>query len=214
MSLSLMVPAGEVRHQLSHDLESLFLVFLHVVRFLSAPKGDNTHDNNRVQTHQISRWHHEASPTIMFTDKKSDLRDIFIDPKSYITDYWLPIAPYLKELFEAVYPDIGALFTAQGSSVTTSQFVAILTKARKHCENLHEQPINYAAISASPSTANRKRRSTDPNPGRKAKRSRKARATTSKLPRSQPAQSSVQVQVTPRKTVVGRFSDWEDSAGI
>lgn len=205
ISLNLMVPqeSSKVQHQLTHDLESLFLVFLHVIRFLSAPSRDIAGDNNRKKTHQIARWHHEPDVEIMFTDKKSDLRDLYIKPELYITEYWRPIAPYLKRLFEAMYPDIQALYTTYTSSITVDQFVSILTEARDHCDKLSEKGINYARVLA---PAQKKRPSTtDLHAGGKAKKSRKTG-----VPKGQLDQGSEQPNTG--GTAVGRFSGWKDSS--
>lgn len=202
MSLSLSSPTrtAEVQHKLAHDLESLFLVFLHIMRFLSSPRGDIESDRNREKTHHISRWHHEPSEKIMFSDKKSDLLEIYIDPETYITQYWRPVAPYLKELFEAVYPDLSFIHRNYDSPITPSTFVSILMKARNHCQDLFETKVNYAEINMAPPS--KKRPSTALATEQKAKKPRKTQKR--QTVRADPPPN-------PRRTRVGRFSNWDNS---
>lgn len=203
MSLDLSAPtkSAAVKHKLSHDLESLFLVFLHIMRFLSSPRGDIEADNDGELKHQISRWHHEPSPNILFSDKRADLLDIFINPEGYITEYWRPVAPYLKELFTAVYPDISFIHQDYSSPITPSKFISILTGARDHCALLLENKINYAEILPPPS---KKRPSSTLPSEKKVKKPRKAKV-------RQAARDDAQPVPQARKTQVGRFSAWEDS---
>ncbi len=152
MSLSISDPknSAQVKHQLAHDLESLFLVFLHIVRFLSAPRGDNEDDNNRSQHLQIARWHHEEKPAFLFSNKKADLLDVYAEPETYISQYWHPVIPYLKKLFKAVYPDLSFMDRDYSSPITPEAFVSILSQARDFCLTLKENSLNYAVILAIP----------------------------------------------------------------
>ncbi|KJA13936.1 hypothetical protein HYPSUDRAFT_150995 [Hypholoma sublateritium FD-334 SS-4] len=203
MSLSMTDPANlaKVKHQLAHDLESLFLVFLHIVRFLSAPRGDIESDNDRPQRLQIARWHHEASQAFIFSDKKADLLEVYAEPQTYVTQYWHPVIPYLKKLFEAIYPDLSFINRDYSSPITPKTFVSILLEARNFCSTLNETSLNYATILATP----KKRPSTTTQTAEtRLKRPRNAK--------KRPTAARNDPQPKPRRLQVGRFSNWEDSA--
>ena len=202
MSLSISDPenSAKVKHQLAHDLESLFLTFLHIVRFLSAPRGDIESDNDRPDHLQIAQWHHEASQAFLFSDKKADLLDVYAEPKTYVTQYWHPIIPYLKKLFEAVYPDLSFIKRDYSSPITPKTFVSILSEARDFCLTLNENSLNYATILAIP----KKRPSTTQTAETRVKRARKTK--------KRPTAAQNNPQPKPRRLQVGRFSNWEDSA--
>ncbi len=91
IALSLTVPTDtRVVHRLSHDLESLFLVLLHILGFWAEPGVTN---NVETTSYRVSRWHTEANPKILLEDKTNDLRSIYEDP-GFICDRLL--APHLS----------------------------------------------------------------------------------------------------------------------
>lgn len=144
MAVDLMQPSKAVEHRLSHDLESLCLVLIHIIRFTSGPTGISV-GNTIPEPHRVAQWHHEANIAILQDAKKMDLKMISDKPEAFITDYWAPIAPYITKLLNVIYPGLASL-DMDSSAVTGEAFKSVLIEARDHCAKLSEMIPNYAAI--------------------------------------------------------------------
>lgn len=167
IALSLTVPTDtRVVHRLSHDLESLFLVLLHILGFWAEPGVTN---NVETTSYRVSRWHTEANPKILLEDKTNDLRSIYEDPDSFVTGYWRPISPYLKKLFKVVYPNIENVHISDTSSLSAPAFISVLSAALDFCKTLNEKESAYAKV---PHVASKKRPPPDMSDGGAPKRYR------------------------------------------
>lgn len=144
IALSLTVPTDKpVVHWLLHDLESLFLVLLHILGFWAEPGVVN---NVETTSYRMSCWHTEANPKILLEDKANDLYSIFEDPDSFVTGYWCPITPYLKQLFKVVYPNIKNVHISDTTLLSASAFISVLSAALDFCKTLNEKESGYAKL--------------------------------------------------------------------
>ncbi|KJA22489.1 hypothetical protein HYPSUDRAFT_122095, partial [Hypholoma sublateritium FD-334 SS-4] len=84
-------------HRLAHDLESLCMVLIHIVRFSCGPIGTNKGKINR-KTYRVSQWHHESDMQALEDYKKMDLKEIAENPELYVNGYWAPIASFIGKL--------------------------------------------------------------------------------------------------------------------
>lgn len=144
MALSLLTSIDKpITHRLSHDLESLFPVLLHIVGFWAEPGVVN---NVETTSYRVSRWHTEPNPKILLENKTNDLCSIFEDPGTFVTGYWRPIVPYLKQLFKVVYPNIENVNISDTTSLSASAFIAVLSAALDSCNKLNETESGYAKV--------------------------------------------------------------------
>lgn len=151
MAIELMAPKEPLVRKLAHDLESVFLVLLHIASFTCGPAGTSV---GKVKiSHRVAQWHHEPNIDILIDKKSIDIFYIHKSPDDRLTDYWLPIAPFIKELIAVVYP--GVPQCSMKNEATFERFRDVLTRALNHCRTLQETPSNYAAIR--PSVTSRKR---------------------------------------------------------
>ena len=133
-----------VIHRLAHDLESLCMVLIHIVRFLRGPIGTNKGQVNQ-KTYRVSQWHHESDMHALEDYKKLDLKEIAEHPELYVNSYWEPIAPFISKLIYLVYPGI-ATNDMYSTSLKHQEFKNLLIAARNHCSTLGEVPYNYCAF--------------------------------------------------------------------
>lgn len=131
-------------HRMDHDIESLFLAFLHIVRFTPGPAGNPGEDilatSNEIR---ISQWHHETLVSNVPHLKASDilrLRDIE-QLEEVLPEYWRPFASNIVKLIDAVYPQPGLpLNTGKNiSQLFRQELVNALEKSRE----LEETPHRY-----------------------------------------------------------------------
>lgn len=98
----------DFEHRIDHDIESLLLVFLHIVRFTCGPKGDPEKEiyvNEKELS--ITQWHHEPLIEQIAHHKSIDLlrlRGSIQFVSQVLPDYWKSIAPNLINLINIVYP--------------------------------------------------------------------------------------------------------------
>lgn len=199
MAIDLMKPSEPVEHRLSHDLESLCMVLIHIVRFTCGPAGTSV---GAIKTsHRVSQWHHEENVTFLKDAKKLDLKEIFDNPGDYISDYWAPITPYISSLLNTVYPGLETL-DMNSRELDSGAFKSILINARNHCATLSEPAANYAAFNppAVPSARKRSRSTSNPQDRPQLKHAR-------------PSAEMTLRRAPPRKARVVSFSEREASAG-
>lgn len=199
MSLSLLDAESQekaIEHRLSHDLESLFLVLLHIVGFLADP---GTINNVETSSFRVSRWHFEQFPAILKEYKENDLRAIYQEPESFLSQYWCPLAPYLQRLFRVVYSNIDTAFNMMDTtSLTSHAFISILTEARNEFAKYGEKESSYAKLPVAPP----KRRSPPANINATGQ-PKKSRLTSAE---------GDSERMHPRRARAIPFADWEDSA--
>ena len=141
MSIELMQPPEPVEHRLEHDLESVLLVILHILRFTRGPTA-NPVDEGKPRCFNIAIWHHEPAVELIKRHKICDITDWRKNPEAFNTNYWKPIAPFLPKLIDIIYPqDVGVTGPA-----TCRSFNEVLTAARDYCKTLQEVTSNYAAF--------------------------------------------------------------------
>lgn len=146
MAVKLMHPSGPpVEHRLSHDLESLCMVLLHIVRFMSGPVSASV-TKPLFESNRVLQWHAEVNINILRDLKRVDLQEMAKRPEVYITKYWAPIAPYITKLLKTIYPRVVEL-KLDSSTLTKEAFKSVLVKACDHCVKLSKIIPNYAAIS-------------------------------------------------------------------
>lgn len=161
MSVNLLKPSSPdpVIHRLSHDLESLCMILIHIVRFSYGPIGTINGTPNE-QTNRISQWHHESDIETLEDNKKMDLKAIAENPERYINGYWAPIVPYIQKLLYLVYPSI-ATNNMDSTALMHQEFKNVLISARDYCCKIPDFSYNYAAFNVSGSIG-RKRPREDP----------------------------------------------------
>jgi hypothetical protein len=101
MAMELMKPSKPVMHKLRHDLQSVALVFLHIVRFLGGPVGVTVGDI--LRSHCVAQWHHEHNITIMKDQNNGDIRLIRKNPAAHVSQYWHPLATYVAQLLTLAF---------------------------------------------------------------------------------------------------------------
>ncbi|KAF9482353.1 hypothetical protein BDN70DRAFT_801610 [Pholiota conissans] len=140
-AIELMKPSSLIMHQLKHDLESVFLVLLNIVRLTWGPGA--TGDECKVKPHfRISQWHHERSVERLKDLKEMDVRHVCKDPMPYLTDYWAPIAPFMQRFHDVFYP----VARVTESQAVYDAFKAVLIDAQNFCKTILEFVPNYAAF--------------------------------------------------------------------
>jgi hypothetical protein len=146
MSIDLMQPSKPLEHRLEHDLESMLLVILHIVRFTCGPTANPSAEVK--QDFNIAIWHYEHTPHLIKGYKRLDIHNMCIEPERFITNYWNPIASQITMLINLIYP--GGLHKKQHEMLTgpatCKSFKEILVAARDVCEGLQEQTPNYAGF--------------------------------------------------------------------
>lgn len=164
MAVELMQKADEItgqrqpmEHRLAHDLESVCLVLLHIVRFTCGPAGAI---GNIKSSYRISQWHYEHNIEIMKDQKIMDVQSISKAPTAYITEYWAPIAPFITKLIDVVYPQFKD--PQNKKEVTYEAFKDILIEARQQCMSLRENPHKYAAFKPPRSAPNQLKKRSRP----------------------------------------------------
>ncbi|KIJ90160.1 hypothetical protein K443DRAFT_47013, partial [Laccaria amethystina LaAM-08-1] len=96
MSIDLMQPSKPLEHRLEHDLESMLLVILHIVRFTCGPTANPSAEVK--QDFNIAIWHYEHTPHLIKGYKRLDIHNMCIEPERFITNYWNPIASQITML--------------------------------------------------------------------------------------------------------------------
>ncbi|KJA18090.1 hypothetical protein HYPSUDRAFT_45677 [Hypholoma sublateritium FD-334 SS-4] len=149
MAVELTVRKKPCVRELRHDLESVFLVLLHLARFTCGPPGTSVGEVKI--SHRIAQWHHESNIAILQDKKLIDLINIYRSPAEYLTDYWAPIAPYIQELIEVVYGARNLVNIIDVKSQATCEaFKAVLSQALEHCQTLSETPASYPPVQQRP----------------------------------------------------------------
>lgn len=148
------------QHRVDHDLESLFLVLLHIVRFTSGPAGDPKKDiiSNKLEV-RISQWHHEQlEPEIPHT-KSSDLLRLRSakDIKSVLPKYWSPFTANIANLSKIVYPQ-KTIPLRTGVDIFTV-FRQELVNFLEACKEIEEVPHSYGVTMPFQSASPLKKRS-------------------------------------------------------
>lgn len=162
MSVNLLNPKlleTPVIHRLAHDLESLCLVLIHIVRFSRGPIGINKGQVNQ-KTYRVSQWHHESDMQALEDYKKLDLKEIAEHPEVYVNSYWAPIAPFISQLIYLVYPGI-TTNDMDSTSLKHQEFKDVLIAARNYCSTLKEVPYNYCAFNCHGDTGRKHARPED-----------------------------------------------------
>ena len=141
MSIELMLPPEPVEHRLEHDLKSVVLVILHILRFTWEPTA-NPVDEGKPCCFKLAIGHHEPAVELIKQHKICDITQWRKNPEAFITNYWKPIAPFLPKLIDIIYPQgVGVTGPA-----TCRLFNEVLTAARDYCKTLQEVTSNYAAF--------------------------------------------------------------------
>lgn len=164
MSVKLLNPEAHEKpiiHRLSHDLESLCMVLIHIVRFSYGPIG-TTHGAENSATFRVSQWHQESNVEALEDQKKMDLKAIVEKPERYINGYWAPIIPYIQQLLYLVYPGI-ITNNMDSTSLTHKAFKDVLIAARDHCSTTPDVSYNYAAYNLSGTSGQKRPRPEDPD---------------------------------------------------
>ncbi len=147
MAVSLLNPKfldTPVIHHLAHDLESLCMVLIHIVRFSHGPIGTNKGQVNQ-KTYQVFQWHHKSDIQALEDYKKLDLKEIAENPELYFNSYWAPIVQFISQLIHFVFPGI-ATNNMDSTSLKHQDFRNVLVAARNHCASLNEIPYNYCTF--------------------------------------------------------------------
>ena len=148
---------GPIVHQLSHDLESLCMILIHIMCFTFGPAGTpSSAKAKRVDNHRIAQWHHEHSLPVLQDLKSVDLHFLYKFPEDYVSEYWAPLAPFLQRLLLVVYPGI-QMFELDSRQLVFEDFRSTLVDALKHTSTIPEVPHRYAALSQRRSLATQKR---------------------------------------------------------
>ena len=159
MSVQLLHPTprmGPIVHQLSHDLESLCMILIHIMCFTFGPVGTPTSKGQHVENHRVAQWHHEHSLAVLQDLKSVDLHFLYKHPEDYVSEYWAPIAPFLSKLLLVVYPGIQT-FDLDSRKLVFEDFRSTLVDALKYTNTIREEPRKYAALSQRRPTAAQKR---------------------------------------------------------
>lgn len=161
MAVDLLNPKnlGHVVHRLSHDLESLCMVLIHIVCFSYGPIGTR-HAPPMASSHRISQWHHEDELEVLEDNKKLDLKAFAETPELFVNGYWAPIIPFMQQLVNLVYPGI-TTNNMDSSALTYEAFRAVLVAAYNHCAAVAQETdfvYNYAAFHTSYGSTGLKRR--------------------------------------------------------
>lgn len=131
-------------HRIDHDIESLLLVLMHIVRFTPGPVGNPKHDILiQPPEFRISQWHHETFVAQIPHLKTSDLmrlRDCE-DLQAVLPTYWRPIASIIVNLIDIVYP-VPILPLRTGTNLFKA-FRQELVNALELCQQLEETPHKY-----------------------------------------------------------------------
>lgn len=159
MAVNLLNPEIEgagVVHRLSHDLESLCMVLIHIVRFSYGPIGTIKVALN-PPTRRVSQWHHEDDLEVLEDNKKLDLKALVEKPGRFINGYWAPIIPHMQELIKLVYPGI-VTNDMDSSALKYEDFRAVLVAACDHCSAVANTDViyNYAAFNTAFGTTGQK----------------------------------------------------------
>lgn len=168
--------AGDLAHQglehrIDHDIESLLLVFLHIIQFTSGPKG-NLNKDIYVNTEEfnVTQWHHEPAKQNIAHMKAIDiLRLRSPDELSVLLPaYWKPIIPNIINLIDIVYPS-PTVPLRTGHNIRKA-FKKELEVALKKCSILEEAPHDYGTCLPY-QTRMRKKRKASTQPDRRAGKS-------------------------------------------
>ncbi|KJA27204.1 hypothetical protein HYPSUDRAFT_198478 [Hypholoma sublateritium FD-334 SS-4] len=131
-------------HRMDHDVESLFLAFLHIVRFTPGPAGDPGEDilvtPNEIR---ISQWHHDTLVANIPHVKGSDILRLR-DPDemaSVLPKYWRPLAPNVIRLIDIVYPQV-TIPLRTGKNIS-ELFKQELNNILAECHKLEDTPHRY-----------------------------------------------------------------------
>ncbi|KJA25405.1 hypothetical protein HYPSUDRAFT_134901 [Hypholoma sublateritium FD-334 SS-4] len=134
----------EFDHRIDHDVESLLLVFLHIVRFTCGPKGNLDQDifiNDKELN--LTQWHHERKIEQIALHKCVDvLRLRSARTLAYLLPaYWKPIAPHIIKLIDIVYP-VPTIPLRTGSNIHGA-FRKELEATLRTCQGLEEETHQY-----------------------------------------------------------------------
>lgn len=133
-------------HRIDHDLESLFLVFLHIVRFTYGPSATEEDKICSASSQLfISQWHHETLTSNLPFLKRGDIDHILREtmPEKLVVKYWAPVAPFLKRFIDIIYTKGGVLpATSHGIA---ARFRETLVAVLDVCRDLEEKIPNYGA---------------------------------------------------------------------
>lgn len=159
-----------------HDLESVFLVLLHIFRFTAGPKGSS----KDIKDNQwITRWHNHHDVTISLKElKRLDIQNVLeslrpsddesgpSDNENVRTFYWTPIYPvlkrmlllfYAKNVFQFYENDVQRKDT-QEKVPSIPDFKSLLQEAKEICKRFEESEpkLGYGWASAPPRPRKRK----------------------------------------------------------
>ncbi|KJA14393.1 hypothetical protein HYPSUDRAFT_208743 [Hypholoma sublateritium FD-334 SS-4] len=148
MSVDLLYPpprGGAIAHQLSHDIESLCMILIHIMYFTSGPVGAEVSKPSTSREQHVSQWHHEDNFSVLRDLKSVDLKYLAQYPKDFVNEYWVPAAPFLSKLLRIVYPGIKEV-DMDSRNLLFQRFRSILIDALQHISTIHEVPHKYAAL--------------------------------------------------------------------
>lgn len=148
MSVDLLYPTlrtGPIIHQLSHDIESLCMILIHIVCFTFGPVGAHLCKPSSLREQRISQWHHEDNLSVLRDLKSMDLKYLCQYPEDFVSEYWAPIAPFLSRLLRVVYPGIKEV-EMDSRKFVFEDFRSTLIDALNHLSMIPEAPHKYAAL--------------------------------------------------------------------
>ena len=174
--------AGHVGHQdfehrIDHDIESLLLVFLHIVRFTCGPKGDpnreiyvNNKEFNMTQSHHepvVENIPHLKGYDIIRLRSPEELALL-------LPVYWHPISEHIIKLIDIVYPHVAVPFKT-GLDIRDA-FKKELQSALQTCRQLEDAPHGYG-VSLPYQTRMQKKRKASTQEHRRAGKSTRSKRT-------------------------------------
>ncbi|KJA13533.1 hypothetical protein HYPSUDRAFT_209461 [Hypholoma sublateritium FD-334 SS-4] len=131
-------------YRMDHDMESLFLEFLHIVRFTPGPTGNPGEDilvmPNEIR---ISQWHHDTLVANIPHVKGSDILRLHDPDKmaSVLPKYWSPLAPNVIKLINIIYPQV-TIPLCTGKNIS-KLFKQELNNILAECHKLEDTPHRY-----------------------------------------------------------------------
>ena len=134
----------DFNHRIDHDVESLLLVFLHIVRFTCGPKG-NLDEDIFVDDKELNltQWHHESKIEQVAHHKSVDILRLRSTRTllRLLPAYWKPIAPHIIKLIDIVYPS-PTIPLRTGTDICAT-FRKELEATLRTCQALEEDKHQY-----------------------------------------------------------------------
>lgn len=134
----------DFQHRIDHNIKSLLLVFLHIVRFTCGPKGDPSQEvyiNDKELS--IAQWHHKPLIEQIAHLKAMDILRLRSPQllSQVLPAYWKPIAPNILKLIDIVYPS--PTFPLKTGHNIRDTFRKELEIALQACRALEEDPHEF-----------------------------------------------------------------------